>query len=277
MATKFITDSSCDLWSFEGVDYSSVPLTVSTDERNYTDTENVDIPEMLEYLLTYKGRSYTACPSVESWLNSFGEADRIYIVTMTSTLSGTYNSAMTAVNLYHQEHPDAKIHVFDTLSTGPEMRLLLEKLIELDAKEPSFEEVCRKAEQYLSRTRLFFALKSLNNLAQNGRVNKAIASAIGMLGISIYGTASTEGTLEPQGKCRGEKKIVSSILKQMEAMGYHGGKVRISHVENLPLAENMREAILKKFPQADILIYPAHVLCSYYAEKGGILVGCESE
>lgn len=276
MATKFIADSSCDLWHFENVDFSCVPLSISTDERSFTDTEKIDIPDMLEYLLAYKGRSYTACPSVESWLSSFGEADRIYIVTMTSTLSGTYNSAMTAANQYRQSHPGAEIHVFDTLSTGPEMRLLLEKLMELDAKEASFEAVCKKAEQYLSRTRLFFALKSLNCLAQNGRVSKAVASAVGMLGISVFGTASPEGTLAPMGKCRGEKKVVSAILQHMEKIGYHGGKVRISHVENSALAQCIREAVLTKYPQADIHLYPAHGLCSYYAEKGGILVGCES-
>ena len=143
-------------------------------------------------------------------------------------------------------------------------------------KEASFEAVCREAKQYLAQTRLFFALKSLNNLAQNGRISKAVASAIGMLGISVFGTASTEGTLEPLGKCRGERKVVSSILKQMESVGYRGGKVRISHVENLPLAESMRDAVLAKFPHADILVYPAHGLCSYYAERGGMLVGCES-
>ena len=80
-------------------------------------------------MAAYKGRSYTACPSVDSWITSFGEADRIYIVTMTSALSGTYNSAVVAKKMYLQDHPDAEVHVFDTLSTGPEQRLLIEKLI----------------------------------------------------------------------------------------------------------------------------------------------------
>lgn len=122
---------------------------------------------------------------------------------------------------------------------------------------------------------LFFALKSLNCLAQNGRVSKAVASAVGMLGISIYGKASDEGTLEPIGKCRGEKKVISSILKEMENIGYCGGKVRISHVENAALAQSMASAVWEQYPRADIVIYPAHGLCSYYAERGGLLVGCE--
>lgn len=275
MATKFISDSSCDMWEIENVDFTSVPLTISTDERDFVDTEDLDIPEMIEYMAAYKGRSYTACPSVDSWITSFGEADRIYIVTMTSALSGTYNSAVVAKKMYLQDHPDAEVHVFDTLSTGPEQRLLIEKLIELDASGISFEEVCQEAEKYLSSTRLFFALKQLHNLAQNGRVNKVLASAVGMMGISIFATASTEGTIESISKCRGDKKVITSLIKQLESAGYTGGKLRMTHIENPELAEKVEKAIREKYPQADVLVYKAHGLCAFYAEKGGIMIGCE--
>lgn len=275
MATRFICDSSCDLYDLEGIDFRNVPLTISTDEKHFTDDENLNISEMMDYLLQYKGRSYTACPSMENWLDSFEGADRIYVLTMTSTLSGTYNSAMAAVNLYQQSHPDTEIHVFDSLSAGPEIRLLLEKLMELDATGAAFETICQEADQYLSKTRLFFALKSLRNLAQNGRVSKVVASAIGMLGISIFATASPEGTIDPIGKCRGEKKVIASFLEHLETAGYHGGKVRISHMDNPDLAEKVGQAVSAKYPQADIDIYPAHGLCCYYGEKGGVLVGCE--
>lgn len=277
MKTKFVSDCSCDMWSMEGVDFVSVPLTISTDEASYTDDENLDLPGMLDYLAAYKGRSYSACPSINDWLQSFQDADRVYVATLTSGLSGTYNSAMNAREMFLQKHPDAEIHVFDTLSTGPEQRLLMEKLVELDAAGIPFEEVCRQAQEYLSTTRLFFALKSLHIMAQNGRINKAIAAAIGVLGISIFATASPEGTIEPISKCRSEKKVISSMLAHLESAGYRGGKLRMSHAENPTLVENIRQAVLAKYPEADILIYPTHGLCSYYAERGGILVGCECE
>lgn len=275
MTTKFVSDSSCDMQRFEGVNFSSVPLSITTDEINYIDDETLDVNNMIDYLAGYKGRSYTACPSIESWLNSFDGADRIYVVTMTSTLSGTFNSAMTAREMYLQNHPDAEIHVFDTLSTGPEQRLFIEKLIELDNADDSFETIINKAKSYLAKTRLFFALKSLHNFAQNGRINKAIASAVGILGISIFATASDEGDVAPISKCRSEKKVLSSILEHIENAGYTGGKLRISHVDNLSLAKKIQTAVLEKYPKADILVYAARGLCSYYAEKGGILVGCE--
>lgn len=273
--TRFIADSCSDMFQIEGVDFVSVPLTISTDTSDYVDDQDLDIKGMLDDLAAYKGKSGTACPSVERWLEAFEGADTIYIGTMTSTLSGTYNSALVAKDLYEQSHPEVKIHVFDTLSAGPELRLLMEKLIELDRSGMEFEEVCKMGEDYMQKTRLFFALKSLHNLAQNGRVNKVVAAAAGALGISVLGTASTEGTLEPVSKCRGDKKVIAGFLEEIGKAGFTQGKIRINHVENLTLAEKLRDAILEKYPDAEIMIYEARGLCSYYAERGGMLVGVE--
>lgn len=273
--TRFIADSCSDMLQIEGVDFVAVPLTISTDVSDYVDDKELDIKGMLDDLAAYKGKSGTACPSVERWLQAFEGADTIYIGTMTSTLSGTYNSALVAKELYEQSHPEVKIRVFDTLSAGPELRLLMEKLIEFDKSGMDCDEVCRRAEDYMKQTRLFFALKSLHNLAQNGRVNKVVAAAAGALGISVLGTASTEGTLEPVSKCRGDKKVIAGFLEEIGRAGYSQGKIRINHVENPTLAEKLRDAILEKYPNAEIMIYEARGLCSYYAERGGVLVGVE--
>ena len=273
--TRFIADSCSDLLQIEGVDFVAVPLTISTDTSDYVDDQDLDIKGMLDDLATYKGKSGTACPSVERWLEAFEGADTIYIGTMTSTLSGTYNSALVAKDLYEQSHPEVKIHVFDTLSAGPELRLLMEKLIELDQSGMEFEEVCKMGEDYMQKTRLFFALKSLHNLAQNGRVNKVVAAAAGALGISVLGTASEEGTLEAVSKCRGDKKVIAGFLEEIGKAGFTQGKIRNNHLENLTLAEKLRDAILEKYPDAEIMIYEARGLCSYYAERGGMLVGVE--
>ena len=138
-----------------------------------------------------------------------------------------------------------------------------------------FEEIVEKGQDYLNHTRLFFALKSLHNFAMNGRVSKAVASAIGVLNISIFATASAEGTIQQISKCRGEKKVVKSMIEHLENAEYHGGKVRISHANNLKLAHNVRDKILELYPHADIIVYPMGGLCTYYAEIGGLLVGCE--
>lgn len=275
MKRKIVADSSCDMWELNGVDFAVAPMTISTDNKHYVDNQELDVHLMSEDLAKYKGVSHTACPSVGSWLDCYEGYDEVFVVTLTGAMSGTYNSAMTAKGIYEEENENVKVHVFDSLSTGPEMRLLIEKLKEMIEEDLPFEEIVEKGQDYLKHTRLFFALKSLHNFAMNGRVNKAVASAIGVLNISIFATASEEGTIQQISKCRGEKKVVRSMIEHLENAGYHGGKVRISHANNLKLAHNVRDKILELYPHADIIVYPMGGLCTYYAEIGGLLVGCE--
>ena len=272
---KFVADSACDLKEYPGICFETVPLSISTDERNYTDDEGLDVHEVLDYLENYNNRSYTACPSLDAWLKAFEGADEIYCVTITSGLSGTYSGANVAKDMYLAEHPDAKIYVVDSLSTGPGMVLLLEKLAELKSQGKSFEEVCSSIEKYRKRLKLYFSLSSLHNLAQNGRVSKLIASAIGFMNIKILGTASKEGTIEQVGKCRGNNRMIEKIIEQLKSSGFTKGKIRICHVECLEFANQIAEKIRSIFEGVDIKIVPARGLCSYYAERGGIILGCE--
>ena len=275
MKRKIVADSSCDMWELNGVDFAVAPITISTDNKHYVDNQELDVHLMSEDLAKYKGVSHTACPSVGSWLDCYEGYDEVFVITLTGTMSGTYNSAMTAKGIYEEENDNVKVHVFDSLSTGPEMRLLIEKLKEMIEEDLPFEEIVEKGQDYLNHSRLFFALKSLHNFAMNGRVSKTVASAIGVLNISIFATASEEGTIQQISKCRGEKKVVKSMIEHLENAGYHGGKVRISHADNLKLAHSVRDKILELYPNADIIVYPMGGLCTYYAEIGGLLVGCE--
>lgn len=272
---KFIADSACDLKEYPGICFETVPLSISTEERNYTDDEALDVHEVLDYLENYNNRSYTACPSIDAWMKAFEGADEIYCVTITSGLSGTYSGANVAREQYLEQHPDTKIYVVDSLSTGPGMVLLLEKLAELKSQGKSFEEVCAAIEKYRKRLKLYFSLSSLHNLAQNGRVSKLIASAIGFMNIKILGTASKEGTIEQVGKCRGNNRMIDKIIEQLKENGFTKGKIRICHVECLEFANAVADKIRSIFNCADIKIVPARGLCSYYAERGGIILGCE--
>lgn len=275
MKIKIIADSSCDIFELDGVDFEYAPLTISTDERSFVDDKNIDIDDMLTYLSNYEGRSFTSCPNPNDWLKAYDGADILYVVTLTSALSGTYNSAKIAADMYLEQNPNAKIHIFDSLSTGPEIRLLIDKIAELVTLNKSFEEVVLKATDYQKHTRLFVLLESFNNLANNGRISKTVASLAGLLGIRIMATASLEGTIELTSKCRGEKSAIKKYLENLNDVGYQGGKVYISHCRNDAFAKKLKNAILASYPNAEVLIYETRGLCSYYAEKGGILLGCE--
>lgn len=275
MDYKIIADSSADLINLKEVPFQSAPLKIITDQNEYVDDSNLDVVGMINDLKSYSGKSSTSCPSVSDWLNTFGNAKYIFCVTITSNLSGSYNSAVIAKNEYESANPDCKVFVIDSLSAGPELKLIVEKLEELVFLGKEYEEICKDITEYQKHTKLLFMLESLTNLANNGRVSKTTAKIAGILGIRIVGKASDQGTLETLEKARGEKKGLNSILQNLKDLGYKGGKIRISHCLNKPLAELLGTILKSEFGTTDIEIYPAAALCSFYAEKGGLLIGFE--
>ena len=277
MKTRIIADSSVDIFELDGVDFLSAPLTISTDERDFVDDEKLDVDEMLDYLLAYKGRSYSACPNVDAWMSCYEGAEEIYVVALSSGLSGTYNAACTAAQLFTEKHPEAKVRVFDTKSAGAEVRLITEKLAELVRVGKGFEEICSRIDAYMRHTRIFFALESFHNFAQNGRVNKLVAKMGGLLGIRIMATGSPEGEIEIIGKHRGAQKTLKGFLECIREAGYNGGRIFIAQCKNSPFAEAISKAIKEIYAGAQIVIYETRGLCSYYAEKGGVLLACECE
>jgi len=198
-----------------------------------------------------------------------------FCITITSNLSGSYNSAMVAKETYESENPGKKVCVIDSLSAGPELKIIKEKIEELLAEGKSYEEICDAITEYQKSTYLVFMLKSLTNLANNGRVSPAVAKIAGVLGIHVMGIASAVGTLEQKAKCRGEKKAIIAMWKQMKELGYKGGKVIIDHCFNEEAAKQLARMIKSEFADAVIKISTTSGLCSFYAEQGGMLVGIE--
>ena len=273
MDARIVVDSSANMAGEPAV--YSVPLKIITDTKEYIDDVNLNTAAMVWDLKTYTGKSSTACPSPQDWLEAFGDAPYVFCIAITSNLSGSCNAANIAKADYEQAFPDRKVYVVDSLSTGGEMELIAEKIQELMEAGLSFEEICENVKDYQQHTGLMFMLESMQNLANNGRVNKLVAKAAGILGIRAVGRASDVGTLEPLEKCRGEKKAIAALADHMVSRGYEGGKMRISHCLNLAAAETLKANILAAYPDADVQIRPTGGLCSFYAEKGGMIIGFE--
>ena len=275
MNYKIVSDSASNVFELPDVSFSCVPLKVVCGEKEFTDTPDLDVDSMIDYLKVTKSRSGTSCPNVSEWAEAFsGDDDGVFAVTITSNLSGSYNVAEQAKAVV-SEKTDKPVHVFDTLSAGPEMRLIVEKIAELTKLGCKFSEIISKVNEYMKKTKLLFCLESLTNLARNGRVSPARAKIAGVLGIRIVGKASDEGTLQELHKARGAEKGISTLIKEMFAQGFCGGKVRIAHCRNMNAAQKIRDAVLSHFPKCDIFIEKCAALCSFYAEQGGILVGYE--
>ena len=272
---KIVADSSSDVLALDRIPFASAPLKIVTAEKEYVDDESLNVAGMVEDMLHYSEKSGTACPSVGDWLTAFGDARYVFCVTITSNLSGSYNSAVVAAQEFEEKNPGSRVLVIDTLSTGPEMKLIMEKLRELVESGKEFDQIAEEIKAYQAHTGLLFMLESVKNLANNGRVSRVVASAVGILGIRILGRASDQGRLEQLAKSRGEKKALPALYQLLKQEGYAGGKLRISHCLNESAANTLKGLVLGEYPDAEIEIYPARGLCSFYAEKGGLLVGFE--
>ena len=272
---KIVTDSSSDLRTLDGVPFESAPLKVITDEREYIDNADLDVVSMLADLKAYKGRSRSSCPSSGEYFDAFSDAENVFCITITSGLSGSFNAANVAAKQFKEIYPDRNIHVIDSLSTGAENALLAEKLRDLILEGKDFETIKTEITKYHNHTRLIFALESMHNLANNGRVSQLTAKMAGMLGIRAIGRASEVGTLDMICKSRGPLSAANDIVSNMIGDGFNGGKVRIHHANNESSALLLRDRIIDSFPEAHVDILPAGGLCSFYAEQGGLLVGFE--
>ncbi len=272
---KIVADSSANMLDLGNTDFGSAPLKIIANDREFTDDKNLNVSEMVDFLDNQKGRVQSSCPNADDWLAAFGDADDIICVTITSGLSGSYNSACTAGRIYEDEHEGARVFVLDSLSAGPEMTLMVEMLEEYVQKGYEFSEICEGIQEYRQKTGLYFMLKSLKNFANNGRISPAMAKIVGFAGICIVGRASDDGKLEPTDKCRGEVRSLDKIVERMTNEGFLGGKVIISHCQNPSGAEALKALISSRYPQAKIMIDECRGLCSFYAERGGLLVGFE--
>ena len=275
MTFRIVADSSANLVAADGAELASVPLSITAGSRTFVDSEALDVQEMTDFLAAHKGRSTTACPGPGDWCAAFGGAEQVVCVTITSGLSGACNAARIAAEDYERQHPGRRVLVIDTLSTGPEMELIVEKLRQLHHQGLTLEEMDGEIARYRKSTHLVFALQSMRSLVNNGRVSPAVAALAGLMNIRLVGIASKEGTLQLVRKCRGEKRTLEGLLAVMEEHGYAGGKVRIAHCGNPEAAGALTEEIRRRHPEADLSVRATRGLCSYYAEQGGILIGFE--
>jgi len=281
MNWKIVVDSGCDIKQMENlpsnIAFDYIPLRLHVENTDYVDDAECDVLQMMEHMYCYKGKSSTACPSPEDWAVRFRNADCCIAIATSSGVSGTHNSACLGRDMALEENPDLKIAVIASLSIGPEMTLLCEEAVRLIAEGLDFEEVCKALQKYNLRTKLCFMLSSVDNLVKNGRLSRLAAATVNVLGIRLVGIASEVGTLQLESKCRGFKKATVEVLKILKNDGFKGGKIIIGHVFNELEAKVIAASVLSEFPKAALRIMKLGGICSFYAEKGGMIICYEGD
>ena len=277
MDIQIIVDSCCDLTPAlrNLLRVSVASLKIDVGSIHYVDDERIDTKKLIADMKAYKNAPSTACPSPDEYAALMEKSEESFVVTLSGKLSGSYNAAQLAAEEYRQEHEGARVFVLDSLSAGPECRLLAERLAALVQAGCAFDDAAERILAYHRHTHLLFSLESLANLARNGRVKPAVAAVARMLGIRVIGQASEAGELEVLCKTRGEHGALERIVLEMKGRGFVSGRVHIAHCGNPDAADRLKKMLHAVFPGAQVDVSPCGGLCSYYAELGGLMVGYE--
>lgn len=277
MSYKIAIDSCGELlkeWK-EDERIESVPLTLMVDGESIIDDETFDQKDFLKKVAECPECPKSACPSPERYMKAYeDEAEHIYAVTLSSELSGSYNSAVLGKSLYLEEHPEKKIHVFNSRSASGGESLIAMKIIECENKGFSFEEVVSTVEEYIEEMSTFFVLENLETLRKNGRLSRVKALVASALKIKPVMGSTPEGTICQLDQARGMNKAIVKMVDHVAEKGINipSKTVAITHCNCPERAKMLEEAIRERLHPANIVVMDTAGVSSMYANDGGVIV-----
>lgn len=276
MSYKIVIDSCGELTEEMKASghYESVAFGIIVDDKHIVDDETFNQAEFLKIVAESPNCPKSSCPSPEAYMEHYrGEEERVYVVTITSNLSGSYNSAVLGKNLYEEEYGEKKIHVFDSKGASVGETLIGMKIAECEEAGMSFEEVVETVEKYIESQKLVFVLETLETLRKNGRLTGIKAVMATALNIKPYMGATPEGTIIQRGQARGITKALAKMVETLvkEAENPEEKVLGISHCNCPERAERVRDMILEKVKVKDVVIVNTRGLSTTYANDGGVI------
>ena len=276
MSYRIIGDSSCDLNREleEKLNISLIPFKIDVDDKSFVDNKELDVSELIRAMKNSPNPVRTSCPSPGDFVEEYKKYDNIFVIAISSQLSGTYNSAVLAKEMIKEEYPDKFIHVFDSKSASIGETLIAVKINELMEKGLSNEEVVKKTEEYIESTRTFFILESLDNLIKNGRISKTKGLIANVLNLKPIMGSDDDGNIQLIENVRGSKRVYKRLV---EIIGESGEKLEekvlaISHANSLERAKGLKKDIMDKYNFKDIILVEQAGLSTAYANEGGIIL-----
>jgi len=277
MKCKIIADSSCDLSKelIEKMHVELVPLTLQLRDRIYVDDASLDLESYLKEMKECPTPPKTACPTPGAFMESFVTESKVaFVVTLSSKLSGTYNAARLAREMFLEDHKDYFIHIFDSLSASSGETLIAMKIFELAKTLESPEELVRQVEEYIHSLKTIFLLDDVTHLAKNGRLNPIITKVASALSIKLILGDNGKGEIklitEGFGYKRAFKKMITAIgnqdIKQEERT------LVIAHCLVPERAQLCYDEVKAAYKFKDVVIVNTGGLSSTYADEGGLVI-----
>lgn len=250
-----------------------VPLLIQIDDEIIVDDDSFDQIDFLRKMAESKQCPKSSCPSPDSFMQHFDGVDDVYIITLSSKLSGSYNSAELAKKMYLEDHPNKNIEVIDSKSASIGQTILVMKIQELIAQGKSFQEIVPIINDYRDHMNTMFVLETLDTLRKNGRLTNLKAVICSALNIKPV-MGSSEGEIIKLDQARGVERALQKLVKFVED-DVKGAKDRIlgiAHCNNFERALYVKEEILKKIPFAKCFISNTAGISSLYANEGGVII-----
>ena len=283
MTYKIIGDSCLDLTEELKKDpgFQMIPLTLQVGNVQVIDDETFDQSAFIEMVKACPECPKTACPSPESFKKAYEEADAdaVFVITLSNHLSGSYNSAVLAKELYEEEKKEAgepvtkKIAVIDSLSASSgelDQALYIRDLCEQGL---DFETVAEMAEAYSHRMKTYFVLETLDTLRKNGRLSGLQAFFATALNIKPV-MGAEEGVIIKLDQARGINKALQRMcdIAVKETGDTSGKRVVICHVHHQERALYVKAELEKRASFKEIVITEAAGVATVYANDGGIIL-----
>lgn len=276
MSYKIIVDSCCELPEqyIKDERFQFIPLGLEVGDYQILDDEHFDQAEFLAQVAMYPHCPKSSCPSPEKYMEAYrADVDNIFVVTLSSHLSGSHNSAVLGKNLYHEQYGPKNIYVFDSESASSGETQYAMKMMELQEKGYSFEETIKELEAFREEMKTYFILDNLETLRKNGRLTGVKAMVVSTLNIKPI-MCGNHGVIEQKSQAIGMKKSISKLADIMvkEADNITERTLMISHCNCPDRAEFMKRELLARTKVKDIIIMDTAGVSSMYANDGGIIV-----
>lgn len=276
MSYKIVVDSCCELPENLKKDphFQIVPLGLEVGEYQIMDDENFDQAEFLRKVAEYPGCPRSSCPSPEKYMEAYrGEAQRVYVVTLSSHLSGSYNSAELGKNLYQEHYGEKQILVVDSESASCGESQIALKIREMEEAGLSFEKISEKIHKFRDEMLTYFVLDNLETLRKNGRLSKMKALVATTLSIKPL-LAGEKGEIVQRGQGIGMKKALNKLVEHVvtEVPDPQERRLMITHCNAPERAELVKKTILSRAAFKEAIVLDTAGISSMYANDGGIIV-----
>ena len=274
MKFKIIVDSSSNLLNSyyqdrKDVAFKVVPLTIRIGQEEFIDNDELDVNRMLDVLRLNDG-GQSSCPSPNDYLRELDEAEYSFIITITSKLSGSFNSACVARTMCkNPEH----VFVIDSKGTAGSIVLIAEKLFELIKENKEFSVITNEITAFRNSVNLLFALDRFDNLVRNGRMSKLTAFIAEKIAIKPLCYAD-DGEIKIKEKIRTFRGVIKRMTHYIGKMCEDTtNKICIiAHTRNESDELELKKDIEENYHFKEVRVMENRGLCAFYALEGGLIV-----